>query len=90
MNYLIKLIAISELMVKYHLKIVKLINDVEKNRDHGKSRIIKIFNNFVCSLEKRLFTEENAIFTSYYKPTNTKYNKTFYNQGNKCGYGIFF
>jgi hemerythrin len=60
-----KTTAITELMVKDHLKLIKLVNSLEDSL--GKSTLeIKItFDSFLWELEKHLFTEEKAIFTQY-------------------------
>ena len=66
-----KSLLILDLMIKDHAKIVKLLNDVEKNIGKDTITIMKTFDNFEWTLEKHIFTEEKAIFTSY-SPTNIR------------------
>jgi hypothetical protein len=61
--------AILDLMIKDHGKIVKLLLDVEKSIGMELVSIMKVFDTFEWELEKHIFIEEKAIFTSY-KPTN--------------------
>jgi iron-sulfur cluster repair protein YtfE (RIC family) len=61
--------AILDLMIKDHGKIVKLLLDVEKSIGMELISIMKVFDTFEWELEKHIFIEEKAIFTSY-KPTN--------------------
>ena len=63
--------AILDLMVKDHSKIVLLLNQIEKNLESNKLDLMKAYDEFTWTLEKHIFTEEKAIFTSYY-PTNIK------------------
>lgn len=58
-------------MIEDHEKIVKLLNEVEKNinQDMILIHMIKVFNDFKWKLEKHIFIEEKAIFTSY-EPEN--------------------
>ena len=58
-------ISILELMIKDHCKIEKLINELEKKSKEDFASMRKAFNNFEWELEKHIFTEEKAIFTSY-------------------------
>ncbi len=62
---MIKSINIFKLMVKDHLKIEDLLNNLEEknNEDFDSMRIA--FIKFEWELEKHIFTEEKAIFTSY-------------------------
>jgi hemerythrin-like domain-containing protein len=64
-----KSIAILDLMIKDHGKIVKLLLDVEKSIGMELISTMKVFDTFEWELEKHIFIEEKAIFTSY-KPTN--------------------
>jgi hypothetical protein len=64
-----KTTAILDLMIKDHGKIVKLLLDVEKSIGMELVSIMKVFDTFEWELEKHIFIEEKAIFTSY-KPTN--------------------
>jgi len=64
-----KSIAILDLMMKDHGKIVKLLLDVEKSIGMELISTMKVFDTFEWELEKHIFIEEKAIFTSY-KPTN--------------------
>ena len=61
--------AILDLMIKDHGKIVKLLLDVEKSIGMELISTMKVFDTFEWELEKHIFIEEKAIFTSY-KPTN--------------------
>jgi iron-sulfur cluster repair protein YtfE (RIC family) len=61
--------AILELMVADHAKILKLLTDVERSLGKDVAEVLKVFNTFEWELEKHMFTEEKAIFTSY-TPTN--------------------
>jgi hemerythrin superfamily protein len=65
-----KSINIFEFMVEDHCKIEKLINLIEEKKGEGFDSITKTFNKFEWELEKHIFTEEKAIFTSY-NPKNT-------------------
>ena len=64
-----KSIAILDLMIKDHGKIVKLLLDVEKSNGMELVSTMNVFDTFEWELEKHIFIEEKAIFTSY-KPTN--------------------
>lgn len=57
--------AISEVMVRDHGKIVRLLIDFENSIGQDIPSTMKAFNEFVWELEKHLFTEERAIFTAY-------------------------
>jgi len=61
--------AILDLMVKDHRTIVKLLKEVEKNLDADSKTLTKAFDTLNWNLEKHIFTEEKAIFTSY-SPVN--------------------
>jgi len=61
--------AILDLMIKDHGKIVKLLLDVEKSNGMELVSTMNVFDTFEWELEKHIFIEEKAIFTSY-KPTN--------------------
>ena len=56
---------ITEVMVRDHIKIVKLLNEFEKRLTQDRKIKLKAFNEFVWELEKHFFTEEKAIFISY-------------------------
>jgi len=60
-----KSISILGLMIKDHCKIEKLINDLEEKTKQDFDSMSKSFNKFEWELEKHIFTEEKAIFTSY-------------------------
>ena len=60
-----KSISILELMIKDHCKIEKLISNLEEKSNQEYSVFKKAFNKFEWKLEKHIFTEEKAIFTSY-------------------------
>jgi Hemerythrin HHE cation binding domain len=64
-----KSIAILDLMIKDHRKIVKLLQDVEKSIGMELISTMKVFDIFEWELEKHIFIEEKAIFNSY-KPMN--------------------
>ena len=57
--------AILPLMVKDHCKIEKLLDQLEESTKKDQSTMIKLFNKFEWELEKHIFVEEKAIFTSY-------------------------
>lgn len=57
--------SILKLMIRDHCKIEKLINDLEKNTKVNFESMKKSFYEFEWELEKHIFTEEKAIFTSY-------------------------
>ena len=61
--------TILDLMVKDHSKIIRLLNDVEKHLKQDTISLMNAFDKFEWALEKHIFTEEKAIFTSY-NPTN--------------------
>ena len=52
-------------MIKDHFKIEELINDLDEKSKKDFESMKKSFNNFEWELEKHIFTEEKAIFTSY-------------------------
>lgn len=56
---------ILPLMVKDHCKIENLIDKLEESTKGDPSAMIKSFNKFEWELEKHIFVEEKAIFTSY-------------------------
>ena len=57
--------AITELMIKDHIKLMKYLKDVEKNLGRDFGFLSNSFNTFQWTLEKHFFVEERAIFTSY-------------------------
>jgi iron-sulfur cluster repair protein YtfE (RIC family) len=61
--------SILELMTVDHARILKLLHDVEKSIGIELVSLMKVFDTFEWELEKHIFTEEKAIFTSY-NPTN--------------------
>jgi hypothetical protein len=61
--------AILDLMMKDHGKIVTLLLDVEKSIGMELISTMNVFDTFEWELEKHIFIEEKAIFSSY-KPTN--------------------
>jgi hemerythrin-like domain-containing protein len=61
--------TILDLMIEDHGKIVKLLLDVEKSIGMELVSTMKVFDTFEWELEKHIFIEEKAIFTSY-RPTN--------------------
>ena len=58
-------ISILKLMTKDHCKIEELINKLEEKTKENFESMVKAFNKFEWELEKHIFTEEKAIFTSY-------------------------
>ena len=58
-------IDLLTLMVGDHCKIEKLLDELEKNVEKDYSVMAKSFNKFEWELEKHIFIEEKAIFTSY-------------------------
>ena len=60
-----KTISILEVMIKDHRKIEELIMDLEEKCKNNFDSMKKSFNKFEWELEKHIFTEEKAIFTSY-------------------------
>ena len=58
-------ISILALMTKDHCKIEELINDLEAKTKEDYNSMRQAFNIFEWELEKHIFTEEKAIFTSY-------------------------
>ena len=62
-------ISILSLMIRDHCKIENLINDLEIKSKQDFESMTKAFNKFEWDLEKHIFIEEKAIFTSY-KPTD--------------------
>jgi len=57
---------IPALMVKDHCKIEALLTDLEKAVEQDYSMMLKSFTTFEWELEKHIFIEEKAIFTSYH------------------------
>jgi hemerythrin-like domain-containing protein len=57
--------SITKLMIKDHCKIEDLINKLEEKTKEDFESMAKAFNDFEWELEKHIFTEEKAIFTSY-------------------------
>ncbi len=60
-----KTTSILELMTADHTKILKLLQDVEKSIGIELVSLMKVFETFEWELEKHIFTEEKAIFSSY-------------------------
>ncbi len=52
-------------MTADHTKILKLLHDVEKSIGIELVSLMKVFDTFEWELEKHIFTEEKAIFSSY-------------------------
>ena len=52
-------------MTADHTKILKLLGDVEKSMGIELVSLMKVFDTFEWELEKHIFTEEKAIFSSY-------------------------
>jgi hypothetical protein len=57
--------ALTDLMIRDHGKIVKMLMDVEKSIGMELVSTMKVFDTFEWELEKHIFIEEKAIFTSY-------------------------
>jgi hemerythrin-like domain-containing protein len=60
---------ILSLMTKDHFKIEELLNNLENNNKTDFESMSKSFYKFEWELEKHIFIEEKAIFTSY-RPDN--------------------
>ncbi|HIG99341.1 MAG TPA: hemerythrin domain-containing protein [Thermoplasmata archaeon] len=60
-----KTTSILELMIADHAKILKLLHDVERSIGIELVSLMKVFDTFEWELEKHIFTEEKAIFSSY-------------------------
>jgi len=60
---------ILSLMIKDHCKIEELLNNLENNNKIDFESMSKSFYKFEWQLEKHIFIEEKAIFTSY-RPDN--------------------
>ena len=60
-----KSLSILRLMVKDHQKIEDLLNKLEEETKNDFDSMEKAFIKFEWELEKHIFTEEKAIFTSY-------------------------
>jgi len=56
-------------MTMDHTRLLKLLRDVEKSIGMELVSVMKVFGTFEWGLEKHIFIEEKAIFTSY-NPTN--------------------
>lgn len=52
-------------MTRDHSKILKLLHDVENSIGIELVSLMKVFDTFEWELEKHIFTEEKAIFSSY-------------------------
>jgi hemerythrin-like domain-containing protein len=52
-------------MIQDHRKIEELLNKLEEKNNEEYDSMYKAFNKFEWELEKHIFTEEKAIFTSY-------------------------
>jgi hemerythrin-like domain-containing protein len=57
--------SIFKLMSRDHYKIEGLLNKLEEATKEDFESMVKAFNKFEWELEKHIFTEEKAIFTSY-------------------------
>ena len=60
-----KTTSILELMTADHTRILKLLHDVEKSIGIELVSLMKVFDTFEWALEKHIFIEEKAIFSSY-------------------------
>ena len=61
--------AILELMIRDHARLVKLVKNLEDRLKDDVPIKMKAFDDLEWAVEKHLFTEEKAIFTSY-QPVN--------------------
>lgn len=66
-----KATILTDLMVRDHGKIVKMLHDVEKSIGMELVSTMKVFGTFEWELEKHIFAEEKAVFTSY-NPKNVE------------------
>ena len=57
--------SILKIMIRDHCKIENLINKLEEATKEDFELMAQAFNKFEWELEKHIFTEEKAIFTSY-------------------------
>ena len=57
--------SILKIMIKDHCKIEELINNLENSSKLDYESMNKAFSRFEWELEKHIFIEEKAIFTSY-------------------------
>ena len=62
---MMKPVNIFKLMVKNHRKIENLLTKLEENNNKDFESMQNAFNKFEWELEKHIFTEEKAIFTTY-------------------------
>lgn len=60
---------ILDLMIQHHGKLTKMLVVAERTLQEDKKKAIQLFDEFEWEMEKHIFTEEKAIFTSY-SPTN--------------------
>jgi iron-sulfur cluster repair protein YtfE (RIC family) len=67
--------TISELMVKDHIKIIRLLNNLEIDLKESNKELIKSIDNFIWKLEKHFFTEEKAIFIHYNPEEDSEFGK---------------
>jgi hemerythrin-like domain-containing protein len=58
-------VNILKLMTKDHVKIENLLNKLEEKANQDYDSMVRAFHKFEWELEKHIFTEEKAIFTSY-------------------------
>jgi hypothetical protein len=61
----VKSTALSELMVKDHVHILKLLKEVTSHLGDDVELVMRVFQNFKWHIEKHFFVEERAIFTAY-------------------------
>ena len=61
--------TISQVMLRDHKKIVKLLDDFKNCLDIDKETLKKVFDIFKWELEKHIFTEEKVIFI-FYEPVD--------------------
>ena len=57
---------ITPRMVKDHCNLENLLTKLEETSRGEYSEMVKVFHKFEWELEKHIFTEEKAIFTSYH------------------------
>jgi hemerythrin len=63
--------VITDLMIKDHAAIIRLLNDVKKNLNEDRVKLMRFYDDFKWKLEKHFFTEEKAVFTMY-EPSDVK------------------
>ena len=62
---IVKSTTLSDLMVKDHAHILKLLKEVTSHIADDVELVMRLFQNFKWNIEKHFFVEERAIFTAY-------------------------